>query len=230
MNSKSAWRALGIVCSHYSPKIVAFVGFFFPFHDPWGLSPGSLLMFHHLSAPSRAARQKGCTAEPWKAASPNWEPNTPTRSPPWTTWPCSWRSRASWRRRGWGRWGLGHAEVAEVSRGRQFSSDQDKGPVSFLFPSFTGNLKILFMRSVILHVGLVLVSLLWNVMSHSIVAGEFDEMTPQDMCQASGTCQGHKLMKLFLRNPSFGCRYQIGPNSFDWVVGSQQQFMHFVQG
>ena len=30
------------------------------------------------------------------------------------------------------------------------------------------------------------------------------------------------IMKLFLRNPSFGCRYQIGPNSFDWVVGSQQ--------
>ena len=34
-------------------------------------------MFHHLSAPPRAARLKGCTAEPWKAASPNWEPNTP---------------------------------------------------------------------------------------------------------------------------------------------------------
>ena len=32
-------------------------------------------MFHHLSAPSRAARRKGCTAEPWKAASPNWDPN-----------------------------------------------------------------------------------------------------------------------------------------------------------
>ena len=37
-------------------------------------------MFHHLSAPSRAARQKVSTAEPWKAASPNWEPNTRTRS------------------------------------------------------------------------------------------------------------------------------------------------------
>ena len=30
-------------------------------------------MFHHLSAPSPAARQKVSTAEPWKAASPNWE-------------------------------------------------------------------------------------------------------------------------------------------------------------
>ena len=37
-------------------------------------------MFHHLSAPSRAARQKVSTAEHWKAASTNWEPNTPTRS------------------------------------------------------------------------------------------------------------------------------------------------------
>ena len=31
-------------------------------------------------APSRAARQKVSSAEPWKAASPNWEPNTPTPS------------------------------------------------------------------------------------------------------------------------------------------------------
>ena len=55
-------------------------------------------------------------------------------------------------------------------------------------------------------------------MSHSIVAGEFDEMTPQDAGQASGTCQGRKVTKLFLRNPSFGCRYQIGLN------------LHFVKG
>ena len=49
-------------------------------------------------------------------------------------------------------------------------------------------------------------------MSDSIVAGEFVELTPQDMGQASGTCEGRKLMKLFLRNPSFDCRYQIGLN------------------
>ena len=47
--------------------------------------PGALLMRGHLSAPSRAARQKVSTAEPWKVASPNWEPNTPTRSPRLTT-------------------------------------------------------------------------------------------------------------------------------------------------
>ena len=62
-------------------------------------------MFHHLSAPPRAARLKGCTAEPWKAASPNWEPNIPRRSTRLTTWPLSWRGKASWRRRGWGSWG-----------------------------------------------------------------------------------------------------------------------------
>ena len=55
-------------------------------------------------------------------------------------------------------------------------------------------------------------------MSDSIVAGEFDEMTPQDVGQASGTCQSRKVTKLFLRNPSFGCRYQIGLN------------LHFVKG
>ena len=32
----------------------------------------------------------------------------------------------------------GYTEVTEVSRWRQFSSGQDKGLVSFLFPSFTG--------------------------------------------------------------------------------------------
>ena len=37
MNPKSAWRALGIACSHYSPKIVAFVGLFFPFRQAEGL-------------------------------------------------------------------------------------------------------------------------------------------------------------------------------------------------
>ena len=56
-------------------------------------------------------------------------------------------------------------------------------------------------------------------MSDSIVAGEFDEMTPQDAGQESGTSQGRKLMNLFLRNPSFGCRYQIGLNLFSWVGG-----------
>ena len=55
-------------------------------------------------------------------------------------------------------------------------------------------------------------------MSDSIVGGEFVELTPQDMGQASGTCEGRKLMKLFLRNPSFDCRYQIGLNLFSWVV------------
>ena len=55
-------------------------------------------------------------------------------------------------------------------------------------------------------------------MSDSIVAGEFDEMIPQDVGQASGTCQSRKVTKLFLRNPSFGCRYQIGLN------------LHFVKG
>ena len=59
-------------------------------------------MFHHLSAPPRAARRKGCTAEPWKAKSPNRDRNILTRSSWWTTWPLSWRSRASWRRPGWG--------------------------------------------------------------------------------------------------------------------------------
>ena len=34
-------------------------------------------MFHHLSAPSRAARQKVFAAEHWKEASPNWEPQHP---------------------------------------------------------------------------------------------------------------------------------------------------------
>ena len=57
-------------------------------------------MFQRLiSAPSRA-RQKVSTAEPWKAASPNWDPNIPARSPGLTTWPISCTNRASWRRRG----------------------------------------------------------------------------------------------------------------------------------
>ena len=56
-------------------------------------------------------------------------------------------------------------------------------------------------------------------MSDSIVAGEFDEMTPQDVGQASGTCQSRKVTKPgFSGNPSFGCRYQIGLN------------LHFVKG
>ena len=71
-------------------------------HGAWARA---LLMFRHLSAPSRAARLKVSTTEPLKAASPNWEPNTPTRSSRWTTCPVSWRSRASWRRPGRGLWG-----------------------------------------------------------------------------------------------------------------------------
>ena len=82
---------------------------FLPF--PWPMGPElGFPMFRHLSAPSRAARQKGCTAEPWKAKSPNWDPNTPTRSSRCTTWPCSCGSRASWRRPGRGLWGAGTVE------------------------------------------------------------------------------------------------------------------------
>ena len=46
-----------------------------------GLSWG-FPVFHGLRAPSRAARQKVSAAEPWKAESPNWEPNIPRRSRP----------------------------------------------------------------------------------------------------------------------------------------------------
>ena len=66
---------------------------------------GALLMFRHLSAPSRAARQKVSAAEPWKAASPNWDRNIPARSSRCTTWPISCTNRASWRRLGRGLWG-----------------------------------------------------------------------------------------------------------------------------
>ena len=127
--------------------------------------------------------------------------------------------------------GLGARRGCGSVEGKAVLAWPGQGTGEFLVSKFhRSDLKVLFMRSLILHVGLVLVSLLWKLMSHSIVAGEFDEMTPQDAGQASRTCQGRKLMKLFLRNPSFVCRYQIGPNSFDWVVGSQQQYMHFVQG
>ena len=99
-------------------------------HGAWA---GALLMFWHLSAPSRAARQKVSTAEHWKAASPNWEPNTPTRSSRCTTWPISCTTRASWRRQGrglWGaeRWPSWHCReegISHVARTRR---------VSFLFP------------------------------------------------------------------------------------------------
>ena len=105
---------------------------YFPF--PWPMGPElGFPMFHHLSAPSRAARQKVSSAEHWKATSPNWDPNTRTRSSWWTTWPLSWRSRASWRRPGWGLWGAErwlswHCReegISHVARTRR---------VSFLFP------------------------------------------------------------------------------------------------
>ena len=50
------------VCSHYSPKMVAFVGLFFPFHDPWGLSWGSpcfiTSVLHFEPRGGRAAPQR----------------------------------------------------------------------------------------------------------------------------------------------------------------------------
>ena len=99
-------------------------------HGAWA---GALLMFRHPSAPPRAARRKGCTAVPWKEASPNWDRNIPARSSRLTTWPLSWRSRASWRRPGrglWGaeRWRSWHCReegISHVARTRR---------VSFLFP------------------------------------------------------------------------------------------------
>ena len=94
---------------------------------------GLFSCFHTSALKSRAARQKGCTGEPWKAASPNWEPNTPTRSSWLTTWPLSWRGKASWRRPGRGRWGAERwpswhwreEGISHVARTRR---------VSFLFP------------------------------------------------------------------------------------------------
>ena len=88
-------------------------------------------MFHHLSAPSRATRQKVSAAEPWKAASPNWEPNTRTRSPRLTTWPFSGRSRASWRRPGWGLWG-GDGLPGRTVKGRHVARTRNWW--IFLFP------------------------------------------------------------------------------------------------
>ena len=112
--------------------MVAFVGFssLSMTHGAWA---GALLMFRHLSTPSGAARQKVSTAKPWKAASPNWDRNIPTRSSSWAAWPLSWRSRASWRRPGRGLWGAERwpswhyreEGISHVARTRR---------VSFLFP------------------------------------------------------------------------------------------------
>ena len=95
-------------------------------HGAWA---GALLMFRPLSAPSRAARQKVSTAEHWKAASPNWEPNTPTRSSRCTTWPISCGSKASWRRPGRGLWG--------AERWPSWHC-REEGVSHVSFPSFTG--------------------------------------------------------------------------------------------
>ena len=73
-----------------------------------------------------------------------------------------------------------------------------------------------------------------TIQSDRIVAGEFDESTPQDTGQASRTCQGRELMTLFLLNPSFDCRYQSGLNLFSWVhlgwinIVSREVTMHRV--
>ena len=69
-------------------------------------------MFHHLSTPSRAARQKVSSAEHWKAASPNWDRNTPTRSSRLT----GLREQLSFSLEAAGQAGGGQAEVLGVHR------------------------------------------------------------------------------------------------------------------
>ena len=135
LNPKSAWRALGIVCSHYSPKIVAFVGFssLSMTHGAWA---GALLMFHHLSAPPRAARRKGCTAEPWEGRESQLGPQHPETLNLVNNLAMLLQQQGKLEEAGLR--SSGYTEVTEVLRGRHFSSGQDKGLVSFLFPSFTG--------------------------------------------------------------------------------------------
>ena len=117
-------------------------------------------MFRHLSAPSRAARQKGCTAEPWKAKSPNWDPNTPTRSPRLNL-AVVLKKQGKLEEAGLRSLGLGARRGCGSVEGKAVLEWPGQGTGEFLVSKFhRSNLKILLMRSLILHVGLVLVSLL----------------------------------------------------------------------
>ena len=161
--------------------MVAFVGLFFPFHDPWG--PCFITSVLHLeprggrAAPPSIGRQR-----------------VPTGTA------TSQHARLGGQ--------LGHAlvQVGQVGGGQAevFGVHRGYGSVE------------------------VKAVLEWPGQG----TGEFlvSKFHRSESKTHERTCQGRKLMKLFLRNPSFGCRYQIGPNPFDWVVGSQQQYMHFVQG
>ena len=169
-------------------------------HGAWA---GALLMFHHLSTPSRAARRKGCTAEPWKAASPNWDPNIPARSSRCTTWPISCTEA--------GQVGGGQAEDSWGTQRWPCCGRQTRWPgrVSFLASKFHLGAEFMMFYK-------------WIWWSSKAYCGEFpqfsdwmsDSIVAEWIWWVDPARHVPSIMKLFLRNPSFGCRYQIGPNSF----------------
>ena len=136
MNPKSAWRALGIVCSHYSPKIVAFVGLFFPFNDPWSLSWGS----SHVLTPQRSisSRQaEGLCRRALECGESQLGAQHPDTLKSANN--LAYLLQKQGKLEEAGPRSLGCREVAFLAlpRGRHFSCGQDETG-EFSFPSFTG--------------------------------------------------------------------------------------------
>ena len=146
LNSKSAWRTLGIVCSHYSPKIVAFVGLFFPFHDTWGLSWGS----SHVSTPQRSISSReaeGLYRRALEGREPQLGPQHPHTLNSANNLACLLEKQGKLEEAGLRSLGLGARRGCGSVEGKAVLEWPGQGTGEFLVSKFhRSNLKILFMR------------------------------------------------------------------------------------
>ena len=136
--------------------MVAFVGLFFPFHDPWGLSWGSPCF---ITSVLHLEPRGGRAAPPSKESQLG--PQHPSTLTSLNNLAVLLEKQGKLEEAGLRSLGLGACRGCGSVEGKAVLEWPGQGTGEFLVSKFhRSNLEILFMRSLILHVGLVLVSLL----------------------------------------------------------------------